>query len=201
MSEILDDKSYQIMEENAWLDYPLEKIKKSLNPEIVSIYYQTLEELATEPIGKQVVQNKAGASIREIYTTICQLKLEKSSHYFFPSNHVVNFYPSIGEKICAKETTCDFSNGKIRKGELYCFYRPFLHDLTSGNRYVLKRSIKVEIAYLDFLPMDFNEFELFSEKVDHYWNYPTDVLDYERINYNVKGALALQQLKTRKLNR
>ena len=57
MSEILDDKSYPIMEENAWLDYPLEKIKKSLNPEIVSIYYQTLEELATEPIGKQVVQD------------------------------------------------------------------------------------------------------------------------------------------------
>ncbi len=182
-----------------WQDYSLEEINQLpvQKVEVLTLYYQAQEELANDPIGRQVIKAKSGSSIREIYTTIQKWKLEKSAHYLFPSNHVINFYPAIKENRCAKETTCAFSNARIRKGELYCCYRPLLYDLTSEKRYVLKRTLKVELAYIDFLPNTIGEFDIFSEKVEHYWNYPTDTLDYERINHNVKGSLTLQQLKSR----
>lgn len=182
-----------------WQDYSLEEINQLPDGkvEVLTLYYQAQEELATDPVGRQVIKAKSGSSIREIYTMIQKWKLEKSAYYLFPYNHVINFYPSIKEKRCAKETTCAFSTGRIKKGEPYCYYRPLLHDLTSEKRYVLKKALKVELAYIDFLPTTTSEFDLFSEKVEHYWNYPTDTLDYERINYNVKGSLALQLLKSR----
>ncbi len=163
---------------------------------LLNRYHQFLNDLDKDSKNEEIVHQKIEAFMKEIYTSIEHFELENRSNYSFP-NHLVKFYPAIREEKCAKEITCCFSNGRIRKGELYCYYRPFFWDLTTQKSYVLKRTIKAETAYIDFLPVSISEFDIFREKVENYWNYPGEILDYERINYNLKGDLAIQLLKTR----
>lgn len=120
--------------------------------------------------------------------------LDSSSFYHFPGQ-LVNFYPSIRELKSERDYTCFFSGAKIKEGSFYYYYRPLLEVINNGKTYVLQKTIKIETSYLSYLPQNMNDFDIFTQKVEHYYNYPNEELDYEQINYYCGGSINLLELK------
>ena len=54
---------------------------------------------------------------------------------------------------------CDISGSIIKRGTLYCYYNPLIQNKRTGMRYKLKRPIKIETSYEEYLPRDMFSFE------------------------------------------
>lgn len=167
----------------------------SLKKEVLVLYTEEIKKLEQDPIGYLFIDpNK---SIEEIYFDIEQYIESFRSKYLF-DNDRVRFYPSIKEVIANKDTICHFSGGIIRKGSLYLNYRPLLQNMDTNKKYVLKKTIKVEIGYRDLLPTTLKEFEEFIYNLDNAYSLNKDnELDYYSINCNL-GSWSLLELKNKK---
>lgn len=167
----------------------------SLKKEFLILYNEEIKKLEQDPTGNLFID--PDKSIEEIYFDIEQYTESLRSEYLF-NNDIVKFYPSIKEVVANRDTTCHFSGGIIRKGSLYCNYRPFLQNMDTGQKYVLKKTIKVETGYRHFLPTTLKKFEEFIYNLDNAYSLNKDSeLDYYSINCNL-GEWSLLELKNNK---
>ena len=95
----------------------------------------------------------------------------------------------------SKPFSCDISSNVIDIGMYYYAYRPLIEDLDTGRRYVLDRTLKVEISYLDILPLTFFDFEML--EWDLITGYNNDDAFYYNMYSNV-GDLRLKELRRKK---
>lgn len=191
MTDINNDNFYE---------YSLKQILNIPNPKlqttILQLYYAEIEKIVKDPIGKLFINDHE--SLEEISFNIDQYLQSITSEYLFPNN-IINFYPTIKELKAKKTIQCDFSGSLIFKNNYYYLYRPLLHNLNNGKRYVLKRSIKVEIGYDEYLPKTFTEFEHFIYKLNNSYSLQNSdgQLDYYTIACNIKDW-SLLELKNKR---
>ncbi|MCI8588648.1 MAG: hypothetical protein HFG40_03245 [Bacilli bacterium] len=161
---------------------------------IQQFYDEKVKELIDTPFLRRVYHNYSDCSISELESIIYGEFLEKTSFYHFP-NEQVYFYPAIREQKSEFNTTCCFSGSIIKRDSFYYCYRPLLDVITRGKVYVLKKTLKLETAYFSDLPTTISEFDIFTQKVENYWNYSNEAIDYEQLNYYLGGSVELLELK------
>ena len=105
---------------------------------------------------------------------------------------IVLLHKSIKEYHAKTSMICDFSANLIKKGGLYLNYRPMLENLTTKKVYVLKRSIRVEPAYFDFLPTNIVDLEELNYKMK--LQVQDNYIDYSHLNQVMGGELVLRRL-------
>lgn len=133
-------------------------------------------------------------NIEERYEILEEYYYKNTSIQYFPSN-LIAFYPSIKEYHSRDNIICDFSANLIKKGQLYINYRPLIENLSTGNRYVLKKSIKCKTAYIDKLPNNILEFEQLNEMVMNYNSFKNSNVNLDNLHYSQGGYLKLLRLK------
>ena len=168
----------------------------SLKKEMLTLYNEQIKILEQDSIGKLFID--PNISIEEIYYNIDQYTESLKSNYLF-DNETVKFYPSIKECKAAKNITCHFSGGTIYKGSTYCSYRPFIQNIDSGKKYVLKDTIKVELYYRDELPTTLKEFEEFIYNLDTAYKLQKNngTIDFYTVSCNLR-SWTLQELKQKR---
>lgn len=168
----------------------------SLKKEMLTLYNEQIKILEQDSIGKLFID--PNISIEEIYYNIDQYTESLKSTYLF-DNEKVKFYPSIKENKATKNITCHFSGGTIYKGSTYCSYRPFIQNMDSGKKYILKDTIKVELYYRDQLPVTLQEFEEFIYNLDNAYKTQRNngVIDFYTISCNLR-SWSLQELKQKR---
>jgi len=186
-------------------EYSLKEINKiedeKLREQYKKMYEYAIQSLISTPFDRRIRNYYPDVSIREFERILERETIEHTSFYNLP-NQLVCFYPTLKEQSALSNQTCAFSGSKIKNGSLYYCYRPLLDVVNSNCQYVLKKTIKVETAYFSDLPRTIQEFDIFAQKVENYWNYPNDIVDYEQINYYLGGAVELLKLnKKRKIKR
>lgn len=123
---------------------------------------------------------------------------EDESLVLFPKS-IVKVYP--GKKAVRKakgEYTCDFSGAPIHKGSDYVIFRPMIKDITKGETYVLKRTIRAEVGYESDLPKNIAELEEFMTKIINYENQVYDEDKYNNLFTHTGGGLTFKKLNRRK---
>ena len=174
--------------------YTLEEIKISKNKKDIYQYNKELLSLETNRISKKIVKEMYGSSILEIISKIEEEEFRNKSFDYFPGDLVL-LHLGLAEKRSKKFFTCDFSETIIRPNDLYINYRPLVENLTTRNVYVLKRSIKIEPGYIDYLPRNIQELEMMQTNIRIEKN--DNIVDFSTLNREIGGDLELQKLKRR----
>lgn len=164
--------------------------------EDIKEYYKELRNLSTNRISKLIVEQLTGESIEDIWQKIFQEEQQLRSDIFFP-NDIIIMYPSIKETKSKKIITCDFSGALIYPGSLYINYRPLIENITTKERYVLKRTLKVEPAYEFYLPTTITELEQLQTNIKLEQEDTNDGINYSHLSQRTGGELVLQKLKRR----
>lgn len=182
-------------------EYTLEEINEIEDVEfrnrLQKFYQEKRLELGSTPFLRRVINGHPNCSIVNLQYLLDSECLECTSFYNFP-NQQVYFYPTVRECQSKSDIACAFSGGKIKKGSVYYCYRPLLDVVDSGKRYVLRKTLKLETMYFSDLPTTIQEFDDFAIKVENYWLYPNERLDYECLNYYFGGSVGLLGLGKRK---
>ena len=172
--------------------YTLDEIISMNDTNLLNKYLKEIESLKYNRINRRVIEQNYGSSLIEIINSIQEEEEKIRSYELFPGD-LVYFYPSIKESHARKQLTCDFSGSIIYPGSLYINYRPLLENITTGNCYVLKRTIRVEQGCAYNLPTTISEFEKFNlnMKIEN---------DFDGINFSKFNSemLDLQKLKNKK---
>ena len=179
-------------------EYTLEEINKiedlEVRNQLQRFYREKRLELGDTPFSKRIVKSYSNCSISDLESILHAAYLEHTSFHHFPDKQIF-FYPRTREHQAEFNTTCAFSGGKISKGSFYCCYRPLLDVVDSGRTYVLSKTVKLETAYFSDLPTTMQEFDDFTQKIENYWNYQNERLDYEQLNYYFGGSVELLELR------
>lgn len=162
----------------------------------VELYHKIIEDLATNRVSREIVEYYKGEPISEIYNRIMEAEQEITSDLLFPGSLVL-LYPRIEEHRARDYITCDFSAGLIYPKSLYLSYRPLIENLTTGEVYVLKRTLKVESGHYTDLPTTIQEFEGLELKIQQQAPFDDSRIDYSHLSQRTKGGLILQKLKRR----
>lgn len=174
--------------------YSLDELIIKYGNDIVKYYNSALESMINNRNDRKIISDNYGMNIYSIIRLIESEKVNNTSFYYFP-NHEIAFYPMYREYKASRPFSCDISSGVIGVGMYYYAYRPLIEDLDTGRRYVLDRTLKVEMSYLDVLPLTFFDFEMLE------WNlingYNNDDAFYYNMYSNV-GNLRLKELKRKK---
>ena len=107
---------------------------------------------------KNILINDKFYSEDSFYKMVDKLVLEHTSHFVFP-NKLISFYPQVREYTASRDLVCNLSGAKIKKGSLYYRYHPLMQDVITGKVYTIKKDIKVELGYIDYLPQDLVTYE------------------------------------------
>lgn len=178
--------------------YTLEEINQiedlEIRKRLQKFYREKRLELGNNPFSRRILQNYPDCSISDLESILQVEYLDHTSFYHFPNKQVF-FYPSIREYRSEFNTTCAFSGGKIQKGSFYYCYRPLLDVVDSGRTFVLSKTLKLENMYFSDLPKTVHEFDDFTQKVENYWNYQNERIDYEHLNYYFGGSVKLLELR------
>ncbi len=169
----------------------------SHDKQLVKQYYEYLESMKTTPFYKGIVESLEGKSILEIMYSIQEEEQAYMSEEFFPGD-IVFMYPRIEERRAKKQITCDFSAGIIYPKSLYVNYRPMIYNVTRGETYVLKRTIKVETGYWQDLPTTIKELESLELKLQIDGYEDNSGIEYSHLSQRLGGTISLQKLKRRK---
>lgn len=149
--------------------------------------------LGTNRLARYIINTSTSKNINEVYQEIIEQELKNTSMDldFFPNN-IVLLYPDIKELHARKPITCDFSGAITKKGSLYLRYRPFIENISTNKRYVLKKAIRVEPAYYDMLPTTIAELE----RLNYYMKLEQkDVkVDYSHLYQVMGGQFVLKEL-------
>ena len=174
-------------------DLNLDKMLDLNSQDLYETYQEELDSLKTNRIAKQIIEEMKGESINRILEAILKEEaINTSMDSDFFSGDIVLVHESIKEYHTKTEMTCDFSANLIKRGGLYLNYRPILENLTTKKVYVLKRSIKVEPAYIDLLPTNIAELEELNYKMK--LQVEDNYIDYSHFNQVMGGALVLRRL-------
>lgn len=174
----------------------LDEILLTNNKTEIEKYHQELNNLSTNRINKRIVENLYGEPLEYIWSKIFQEEEQIRSTQFFPDDLVL-MYPNKKELHTKNFITCDFSGALIYPGNLYINYRPLIENITTKERYILKRTLKVEPAYESELPTTIKELELLQQNI---WLETEDNsgINYSHLGQSIGGELVLQKLKRRK---
>ena len=175
----------------------LQEIISTGTKEEQDYYYNYVASLKTNAFYKEIVESCEGQSIEDITYSIMEREQEYESTIFFPGD-ITFFYPRIREQRAQKQITCDFSAGIIKPGSLYVNYRPMIYNMTTQEAFVLKRTIKVESAYIYNLPSSTKELEALDMrlKIEDYDD--NSGILYSHLSQCLGGEIILQKLKRRK---
>ena len=88
---------------------------------------------------------------------------------------------------------CDFSGAVISPGSIYTSYRPLLDNMTTNERYILSRTIKVEIGYRNELPTNIHELEALEQNM--FLETFNNGIDFNHFSIQMGGQITLQKLK------
>ena len=175
----------------------LDEIIASGSQEDLEKYYAYLDSMKTNSFYRDIVESYEGASIAEITYKIMEEEQAYRSEIFFPGD-IIMFYPQIKEQKARSFITCDFSAGIIYPGSLYVNYRPMLHNITTGETYVLQRTIKVETGYSYDLPRSIVELESLDNKLRIEDYDDNSGIHYSHLSQCLGGEIYLKKLKRRK---
>lgn len=160
-------------------------------------YYAALSSLKASKIAQDIVDRYTGESIDFIWRKVMEEEQAYTSEIIFPGD-LIRFYPNIKEQRAKTYITCDFSGGIIYPGSLYVNYRPLLDNISTGERYVLRRTIKVESGYYHELPTSISEFESLEQRMQLEIARDSTGIEYSHFSQRMGGELVLQKLKRRK---
>lgn len=177
----------------------LSEIEQIANRSLKETYYQLYQmhllELITNRIDARIVKKHMGLPLQNLHEIVERFYLNNQSTYLFPGD-IVLVYPMIHEYHSKKDIICDVSGALIRKGSLYCHYKPLLENLSTGEIYVLKTPLKSEVGEIDFFPTDIQGLDTLERNL----NYPDCVEEpqwnYDDISKRVGGHLALRKLRS-----
>ena len=125
------------------------------------------------------------------YQNIQQYYCENLSTYYFPGD-LTAFYSNIMERHTTQDIVCSISGSVIKKGSLYIAYRPLIENLRTRQAFVLKKTIKCESIYGNFLPQNIMELEDLNQKV---CNHEIEAgIEYDNLYHFQNGEIILQKL-------
>lgn len=175
----------------------LEEIIFDNNPQELEEYYKELKGLKTNRITRSIVESLEGKPLEYIWEKVYTEEQKITSTLFFPDDLVL-LYPNIKERHAKNFITCNFSGALIYPGSLYINYRPLVENITTKEKYVLKRTLKVEPGYIYDLPTTITELEELQNNIllesDDY----SDGIDYSHLSQSIGGELVLQKLNRRR---
>ncbi len=175
-----------------WKEYSLNEILSFSDPEkqaeLLSLYHDFIATLPKNYITK---------SILALHLSVCEIeKLCEENRN--ARGEFVSFYSGIKE-VRAKETRiCQISGGRIEAGSFYYTYRPFMENLNTGRKFILKNTIHAEIAYYDFFPQTIGDFERLSFYLKHPSFAPQDGIDYYFLGQQIGENLPLLEVESNK---
>lgn len=105
-----------------------------------------------------LVKNKQFFNFETFYEYLTILLDTHTSKYLF-SGDIVFFYPSVREQKAATPISCHVSGAPIAVNEFYYAYRPLIDNLTTGEVYTIKHTLKVSSGYEGVLPQSLSLFE------------------------------------------
>ena len=175
----------------------LEEIIASGNKEELERYFSYLDSMKTSSFYRGIVESYEGDSIEEITYKMMEEEQHYRSEIFFPGD-IALFYPRIREQRAKNFITCDFSAGIIYPGSLYINYRPLIYNITSGESYVLQRTLKVETGYGFDLPTSIVELEALDNKLRIEDYDDNSGIQYSHLSQCLGGEISLQKLKRRR---
>lgn len=170
----------------------LEELKEVGKEKDIEEYFNILMELQDNRLSKKVIENLKGEPIDKIYRELMKAEEEVRSHSLFPGSLVV-VYPNIKEMRSKTFKICDFSGAVISPGSIYTSYRPLLDNMTTNERYILSRTIKVEIGYRNELPTNIHELEALEQNM--FLETFNNGIDFNHFSIQMGGQITLQKLK------
>lgn len=170
----------------------LEELKEVGKEKDIEEYFNILRELQDNRLSKKVIENLKGEPIDKIYRELMKASEEIRSHSLFPGSLVV-VYPNIKEMRSKTFKICDFSGAVISPGSIYTSYRPLLDNMTTNERYILSRTIKVEIGYRNELPTNIHELEALEQNM--FLETFNNGIDFNHFSIQMGGQITLQKLK------
>lgn len=170
----------------------LEELKEVGKEKDIEEYFNILMELQDNRLSKKVIENLKGEPIDKIYRELMKAEEEVRSHSLFPGSLVV-VYPNIKEMRSKSFKICDFSGAVISPGSIYTSYRPLLDNMTTNERYILSRTIKVEIGYRNELPTNIHELEALEQNM--FLETFNNGIDFNHFSIQMGGQITLQKLK------
>jgi len=170
----------------------LEELKEVGKEKDIEEYFNILRELQDNRLSKKVIENLKGEPIDKIYRELMKAEEEVRSHSLFPGSLVV-VYPNIKEMRSKTFKICDFSGAVISPGSIYTSYRPLLDNMTTNERYILSRTIKVEIGYRNELPTNIHELEALEQNM--FLETFNNGIDFNHFSIQMGGQITLQKLK------
>lgn len=126
---------------------------------------------------KNILKSNIFYSEESFFQTVDKLLLEHTSYYLFP-NKLISFYPQMMERHATKDLTCNLSGAKIKAGNIYYTYHPFMEDLESGRVYTIKRKIQAELGFIDLFPQDLFTYEEWYYKLATSYYQKDDIIDF-----------------------
>lgn len=170
----------------------LEELKEVGKEKDIEEYFNILRELQDNRLSKKVIENLKGEPIDKIYRELMKASEEIRSHSLFPGSLVV-VYPNIKEMRSKNFKICDFSGAVISPESIYASYRPLLDNMTTNERYILSRTIKVEIGYRNELPTNIHELEALEQNM--FLETFNNGIDFNHFSIQMGGQITLQKLK------
>ena len=174
----------------------LEELKEVGKEKDIEEYFNILRELQDNRLSKKVIENLKGEPIDKIYRELMKAEEEVRSHSLFPGSLVV-VYPNIKEMRSKTFKICDFSGAVISPGSIYTSYRPLLDNMTTNERYILSRTIKVEIGYRNELPTNIHELEALEQNM--FLETFNNGIDFNHFSIQMGGQITLQKLKKERM--
>ena len=170
----------------------LEELKEVGKEKDIEEYFNILRELQDNRLSKKVIENLKGEPIDKNYRELMKAEEEVRSHSLFPGSLVV-VYPNIKDMRSKTFKICDFSGAVISPGSIYTSYRPLLDNMTTNERYILSRTIKVEIGYRNELPTNIHELEALEQNM--FLETFNNGIDFNHFSIQMGGQITLQKLK------
>ena len=177
-------------------DMTLKEINRLHNIYLVKKYNSELSKYKIDKVAREIINSLYGESLNDILYAVEQSRLENISNDLFPGSSII-VYPGIKEVHAKKDYICDFSGARISKGSLYVNYRPMLRNISNGNTYVLKRTIKTELSYEYDLPTNISELEELNDRIMNYEYQDNYDIQYDHL-YSQTGGLHFKKLGRRK---
>lgn len=178
----------------------LQEILHLKNKKLLNKYTEDFSNLFQNKTISKLIDPKDlyGESINDILESLDDIKNEFLSIELFPKK-LIKVYLGIEEVHASKDYTCDFSGSLINKGSIYVNYRPMVKNIETGECYILKRTIKTELSYENYLPKNISEIEELHEKILNYRNEENDDIRYDHL-YTKTGGLQFKKLNRRRKN-
>ncbi len=136
----------------------------------------------------KILKEKHFRNETEFYRFYEELLMKYTSSYLLQSQWI-EFYPIIKERTAKTDFSCYLSGTKIKKGDFYITYHPFIEDLETKKVYVTKREIKSIPDFLEYFPTDILSYEDWYSRLQNSYSYEImNVGGVDFYNLSIEGG-------------